>query len=94
MNHDDNIWIGATDQAEEGNWKWTDCSMWNFTNWVKWQPDDFKGEDGNGEDCVVLHGNKSEFSNGLTGWSDLPCNLRELHFVCSKPMCSHSGKAS
>ena len=83
------IWIGATDQAEEGNWTWTDCSPWRFENWALMngktqQPDNSLGLDGDGENCAYLLGNKT----GHTGWNDFPCSLREHHFVCSKPICS------
>ena len=26
------FWIGGRDQAQEGDWRWTDGSPWNFTN--------------------------------------------------------------
>ena len=87
-NNPDAIWIGATDQEEEGNWRWTDCSSWSFERWGvrngEQQPDNSVNQDGDGQNCAVFHGNKSE----NTGWNDVPCNIRERHFVCAKPICS------
>ena len=83
------MWIGATDLKEESIWTWTDCSQWNFTKWRSdTQPNNNKNIDGDGENCAVLHNNKSKISRGLNGWNDVPCNRRELHFVCKKPICS------
>lgn len=36
----DHVWIGATDEAVEGTFEWTDGSTWDFTNWASGQPDD------------------------------------------------------
>ena len=87
------VWIGATDQEEEGNWNWTDCSPWTFTNWGlrdgEQQPGNSVDQDGAGENCALFPGKKID----LTGWNDVPCNIRERHFVCAKPICSDSGKA-
>jgi len=88
-NNPGGIWIGATDQEEEGNWKWTDCNPWSFQNWGvtddgTQQPDNNKYQDGDGQNCVVLPGN----NKNETGWNDVPCNTRERHFVCAKPICS------
>ncbi len=39
------VWIGATDEAQEGAWKWVDGSPLAFKNWSPLQPDNaFGGE--------------------------------------------------
>ena len=81
------VWIGGTDQREEGNWTWTDCSPWNFTRWGvragHQQPDNSNHRDGNGEDCALFHG--KNVTN--VDWNDVACNFRERQFICSKPIC-------
>ena len=80
----DFVWIGATDQEEEGTWKWTDCNPWNFTNWGSKQPDNHKGQDGHGENCAAIPSNKTDFKD----WYDIPCHLWELNFVCTRLICT------
>ena len=81
-------WIGGTDQFQEGNWTWTDCSPWKFTRWgirsAHMQPDNSSSKDGDGENCLLFPSDKSP----TVDWNDAPCNLRERQFVCSKPICS------
>ena len=83
-----NIWIGATDQSNEGNWTWTDCSPWKFTRWGlrdgQQQPDNSRLVDGDGENCGLLQGKNTT----KQGWEDVACNLKEREFVCSRPVCS------
>ena len=33
-----NIWLGGTDEALEGNWTWTDGTPWSFNRWNKPEP--------------------------------------------------------
>ena len=88
------VWLGASDQREEGNWTWTDCSPWNFTRWGvredHQQPDNSNHKDGNGEDCALFHG-KNTTKN--IDWNDVACNIKERQFICSKVICG-LGKAS
>ena len=82
------IWVGGTDQFQERNWTWTDCSPWNFTRWGNrsgyMQPDNVIAKDGNGEDCIVL----PSINSSNIDWADEACNLKERQFFCSKPICS------
>ena len=61
-NHPTYPWIGGTDQEQEGNWKWSDGSPFNFTKWGNGQPDDYK----KCEDCLQFNGERT-----IDGWNDL-----------------------
>ena len=39
------LFLGATDQEEEGTWVWIDGSEWSYTNWYPDQPNDYDDED-------------------------------------------------
>ena len=39
------IWLGATDEMEEGTWVWVSDEPWEFTYWAQNQPDNFTNED-------------------------------------------------
>lgn len=38
-----NAWLGATDEAKEGTWKWITGEKWKYTNWDSSQPDNGNG---------------------------------------------------
>ena len=82
------MWVGGTDQFQEGNWTWTDCNPWNFTRWGNrvghLQPDNSIAKDGNGEDCLLTPSSKSPNID----WADAACNTKERKFVCSKSLCA------
>uniref|UniRef100_A0A8C6SUK6 C-type lectin domain-containing protein n=1 Tax=Neogobius melanostomus TaxID=47308 RepID=A0A8C6SUK6_9GOBI len=80
------FWIGLTDSETEGQWNWTDGSPLNqsFRFWNN-DPDDFKGVNPEGEDCVVIV--IEDKSSVFKSWGDVPCNDK-YRFICEKePNC-------
>ena len=71
-------WIGGNDIDEEGTWKWTDGSPFEFRFWHSGQPDNYGGI----EDCMHAWG--IELERGET-WNDGICS-ESLTFLCSKKM--------
>ena len=67
-------WFGGNDIEEEGVWKWTDHTPWEFTNWAPNEPNN--SHEGN-EDCLSPQAHM-EFL-----WNDFRCTLNKP-FVCSK----------
>jgi hypothetical protein len=39
------MFLGASDAEEEGSWRWVDGSPWEYTNWMKGQPNDYTGSE-------------------------------------------------
>jgi Ca2+-binding RTX toxin-like protein len=56
------LWIGYTDSASEGTFRWANGESTSYTNWIFAQPDDFGGA----EDCAEFN----FFGPGL--WNDIP----------------------
>ena len=78
------VWLGGTDEAEEGDWIWKDGKPWKFTSWANHQPDDKNGD----EDCVYL---KTE--TDLPKWYNEPCSWL-LFFVCQVEPTTVTGPKS
>ncbi len=38
-------WLGATDQVEEGQWRWITGENWSYENWDEAQPDNYVSAD-------------------------------------------------
>ena len=75
-----NTWIGGNDIDEEGTWKWTDGSPFEFTYWNSGQPNNSGGD----EDCMHAWGIERE--RGET-WNDETCS-DSLTYLCSKKKSS------
>ena len=64
------VWLGGTDEANEGNWTWTDGSKWSVEHWMPGE-----GYGGSGENCLLTASN---------GWWDYPCSYT-YRSICSVP---------
>ena len=75
------IWIGGSDQHQEGSWRWTDGSQWNFTNWG-----DGAGNVGNSWNCVQLFTDASS-------WFEYNCE-HTIPFLCQSSSLTMINKSS
>ena len=58
-------WIGLTDFAKEGDWRWTNGEPTNYTNWAPHEPMD---ADMGEEDYVVMFGEWSDVGTESVQW--------------------------
>jgi hypothetical protein len=73
-------WIGATDEAQEGRWLWTNGQPLGYTNWYTGQPNNKENEE-----HYALMSNRSFGSNALNWqWSDQPdkSDQHQPGFIC------------
>ncbi|KAG1705819.1 G-protein coupled receptor GRL101 [Nymphon striatum] len=70
----ENIYIGLTDEAKEGIYRWSDGNPMSYADWSvdKSQPDG-----GQFEDCSVLH---LDSFHSTDHWYDIPCSLVKQEF--------------
>uniref|UniRef100_A0A8C6TFZ4 C-type lectin domain-containing protein n=1 Tax=Neogobius melanostomus TaxID=47308 RepID=A0A8C6TFZ4_9GOBI len=71
------LWIGLSDSAVEGEWKWVSGSPLTLSFWRAQQPDNGGDSGGLGEeDCAhITTGTNS------SNWNDLSCNTN-LQWIC------------
>ena len=70
------LWIGGSDLEVNGVWKWTDCSVWDFTFWRPGEPNDHLGS----QDCLNIHPEDRK-------WDDYQCYTKS-GFLCGQRICS------
>ncbi|CAK8674867.1 unnamed protein product [Clavelina lepadiformis] len=81
--YDPGYFVGATDAAEEGKWKWPnkdDDEEWFYNNWARLEPNNY----GYGEHCVQLLMVDNDFYDYNIGkWIDVSCSSRKF-YVCER----------
>lgn len=72
----DSIWLGITDEAEEGAWV-TDRNNTDaiYTNWLEGEPNNYHNED-----CALMYLTSGRYVQPGK-WNDFPC-CAEFAFVC------------
>jgi collectin sub-family protein 12 len=68
------IWLGGTDAAVEGDFRWLDESPLSFEGWAPNQPDN-----GAGIDCIEKR------NDGTALWYDRRCS-DVMPFICERPL--------
>jgi tetratricopeptide (TPR) repeat protein len=68
------VWLGATDEAEEGVWSWVTREPWTYKNWSEGEPSNSNGEEA--ENYMVFNGTELRLS-----WNDIPAEVTQP-FVC------------
>lgn len=63
-------WLGANDIANEGIWRWSDGSPFNYTYW-------YSGEPNGSGDCALTPSNDQ--------WRDYDCST-SYHYICKIKM--------
>ncbi len=66
------IWAGATDKVEKGNWKWITGELFYYNNWHQGEPNNENGI----EDYLELR------SRAVFEWNDVPNGVKRNWFIC------------
>ncbi len=76
------LWIGASDEQLEGQWRWQDGSLVTYSNWAAQEPDNWK----NGEDWAAIGWTSERFQGGV--WADTAAHHRKPinGFICQWPI--------
>ncbi|MBI5848814.1 MAG: hypothetical protein HZB31_12880 [Nitrospirae bacterium] len=72
------VWIGGTDEASEGDWRWITGETWSYDNWNSGEPNNV----GSGENCLDYK------DDGAQGWNDAACDSQFWYLVEYEPVCT------
>ncbi|XP_064873774.1 asialoglycoprotein receptor 1-like isoform X4 [Oncorhynchus nerka] len=80
---EDKFWIGLTDSINENVWLWVDNSSLSTSFWLgDREPDDWKGENPDGEDCARM--GEPDGTNDGKSWLDVNCNKTQRRICETK----------
>ena len=74
----DFTWIGLSDTVRDGDYVWTDGTIFDFNNFAVGQPDSLRGES-----CFHLFNR----ARGHLTWNDFPCELDMFGRVMTSYVC-------
>ena len=77
-----NAWIGGTDEASEGNWKWITEESWGYQNWDNGEPNG--GQDENHLSVWGAFGGENQANSDLGTWNDFR-NYYRMGYVLEIP---------
>ena len=69
----DGLWLGATDELEEGKWKWIDGTSMTYSNWAPGEPNNVSNAEHYLETYTGANAGK---------WNDLPNDTTVSGFIC------------
>ena len=72
-----NLWLGATDEAQEASFVWVDGTPVIFQKWRSGEPNN-GGQGGTPEDCSVIEGDTAAHE-----WDDRPCTV-PVPYICER----------
>jgi hypothetical protein len=68
------LWMGCTDEAKEGDWRWVDGRKVEYSQWYPGEPNNGGGRE---------HYGGSRFLPGRTDWNDVPAdNPDNAGYIC------------
>lgn len=68
------LWLGATDEVQEGTWRWVDGTLMTYTNWANGEPNNSGGNE---------HYLETYTNNNAGKWNDLPNSATQIDgFIC------------
>ena len=74
LGSDQGLWLGGTDEAQEGDWMWITQEPWSFTHWHPGEPNNAGGDQGylwmgfGDEPAGLFWGDVDESSPNVTGY--------------------------
>ncbi len=72
------IWIGGTDQQEEGKWQWVTGEPWGYTRWSSGEPNN-----ANNEDYLHIWPKHSQGGHSQ-GWNDWTGGAKTQYYLLEK----------